>query len=85
MDRAFDYIEQVASKCRFNHCSHAGEDGCAIAAAVADGTLDPARVDSWLRLKAEPAVSSHEQARQAVDERKRRKAAKVAIRRGELT
>lgn len=85
VDRAFRYIEEIASRCRFGHCSHTGEEGCAIAAAVADGALDQARVDSWLRLKAEPATSAHESARQAVDERKRRKAAKVAIRRGEST
>lgn len=36
--------------CRYPNCTHDHEPECAIRAAVADGRIDPARYDSYLRL-----------------------------------
>jgi ribosome biogenesis GTPase len=79
--QAFQDIEVLAGNCSFVNCSHTGEQGCALAAAVTAGTLSVGRLESWLRLRAEPQASHQELARGAVAERKRRKAAKVAARR----
>jgi len=49
----FEDIEELAARCRFKDCGHGGEPGCAIAAALADGTLDQARYDSYLKLQRE--------------------------------
>ncbi|MEQ9812344.1 MAG: ribosome small subunit-dependent GTPase A [Azospirillaceae bacterium] len=55
IDAAFDDVTTLAAGCRFNDCRHEGEPGCAVAAAVADGTLDPARVTRWRKLRREEA------------------------------
>ena len=51
----FADIEEVAGECRFRDCGHAGEPGCAVAEAIAAGTLDAARVASYQKLVAEIA------------------------------
>jgi ribosome biogenesis GTPase len=50
---AFDDVSTLATSCRFTNCGHGAEPGCAVRAAVADGRLDPARLDSYLKLQAE--------------------------------
>jgi ribosome biogenesis GTPase len=81
VEQAFQDVERLARGCQHARCSHTGETGCAVAAAVSDGRLEAGRVEGWLRLRAEPQAPDHEVARSLVDERKRRKAAKVAARR----
>ncbi len=44
---AFADIEALAAGCRFGDCTHAGEPGCAVREAVADGRLQPARLDGF--------------------------------------
>jgi ribosome biogenesis GTPase len=46
----FADILEIAGECRFHNCRHQGEPGCSVAAAVADGRLDPQRVGRMLRL-----------------------------------
>jgi ribosome biogenesis GTPase len=53
----FDDVTDVALACRFANCAHADEPGCAIRAAVAEGTLDPARIARWRKLAEEDAAS----------------------------
>ena len=53
LDAAFADVEKLAAGCRFNDCAHEGEPGCAVLAAVDDGTLDPARLESWRKLQRE--------------------------------
>lgn len=81
VEHAFQDIEALARLCSYPRCSHAGEEGCALAGALADGRLERGRLEGWLRLKSELAPSAPEQARRDVADRKRRKAAKVADRR----
>ncbi len=51
----FPEIDELAASCRFSDCAHEVEPGCAVVAAVAAGTLDPARVASYRKLKRETA------------------------------
>ena len=53
LDQLFADVEALAAMCRFNDCSHAGEPGCAIAAALQAGELDHERLTSYLSLKTE--------------------------------
>ena len=43
----------LAADCRFRDCGHRTEPGCAVAAAIDDGRLDPARYTAWRKLQAE--------------------------------
>ncbi len=81
VEQAFHDVEVLARDCAYANCSHAGEEGCALAAALSDGRLARGRLEAWLRLKAEPQASDYESARRVVDDRKRRKANKTADRR----
>ena len=54
----FDDVTAVALDCRFANCTHRDEPGCAIGAAVAEGELDPARVERWRKLAGEDAANS---------------------------
>ena len=48
-------IEDIASACRFTDCSHTVELGCALTEAVEAGTLEEARLTSYLKLLRESA------------------------------
>lgn len=49
----FPEIVALAGHCRFRNCRHAAEPGCAVRAALAEGTLAPERFHSFLKLRAE--------------------------------
>jgi ribosome biogenesis GTPase len=49
----FDDITDLAAGCRFNDCKHQAEPGCAVTAAVKDGTLAPERLRRWQKLSGE--------------------------------
>src|SRR6202044_2806394 len=85
VEQTFQDLEALARSCRYTNCSHAGEEGCAIAAAIADGRLDRSRVEGWLRWRVDPSDAGQQTARRDIAERKRRKAAKVAHRRAART
>lgn len=51
--RAFADVEELARECRFTDCAHRSEPGCAVTAAVADGTLPARRVQSYHKLQRE--------------------------------
>lgn len=53
IDAAFWDLEELSHACRFSNCTHTTEPGCAIQAALTDGTLDAARWNSFRKLKAE--------------------------------
>jgi ribosome biogenesis GTPase len=56
LDDAFAEVTELAASCRFRDCQHRGEPGCAVDAAVAGGTLDPARRDGMHKLEREIAA-----------------------------
>ena len=53
LDLAFSDVAATAESCRFSDCRHASEPGCAVQAAVADGTLHADRFDGWQKLERE--------------------------------
>ncbi len=55
VDTVFDDIAALQRACRFRDCSHQDEPGCAIAAAIASGTLTQERLDHQRKLRAELA------------------------------
>ena len=50
---AFAEIEALATRCRFHDCRHLSEPGCAVLAALGDGSLDAARWDAYGKLQRE--------------------------------
>jgi ribosome biogenesis GTPase len=52
----FDDVAALAAGCRFSDCRHENEPGCAVAAAVEAGALDPERLASFHKLAAEAAA-----------------------------
>ena len=58
LNTLFAEIVELASQCRFRDCTHAHEPGCAVQAATADGTLDPARLDRWRKLTEENSTNT---------------------------
>jgi ribosome biogenesis GTPase / thiamine phosphate phosphatase len=59
-DGGFADIEALAEGCKFRDCRHAKEPGCALRAAIASGTLDPARFANYLKLRDEVAGAANQ-------------------------
>ncbi len=55
LEHAFPDIEELSHGCRFRDCRHEGEPGCAVLEALERGHLDPARLNSFRKLRAEAA------------------------------
>jgi ribosome small subunit-dependent GTPase A len=53
VDTAYADVALLAAECRFRDCGHRSEPGCAVAAAIDEGRLDPARYTAWRKLQAE--------------------------------
>ena len=51
----FADVEELAAHCRFSDCAHGTEPGCAVKAAIADGTLPFGRWASYKKLQRELA------------------------------
>jgi ribosome biogenesis GTPase len=47
---AFAEVEELFSQCRFSNCTHDTEPGCAVLAALEDGSLSP---EQWKSYKAQ--------------------------------
>jgi ribosome biogenesis GTPase / thiamine phosphate phosphatase len=50
---AFSDVESIAAACYFSNCRHQNEPGCAVRKALADGTLDAGRYESFVKLERE--------------------------------
>ena len=75
LEETFDDVTSLFAHCRFSDCSHEGEPGCAVKAALADGTLPQERWDSYSKLEAELAhLDRRLDKRAQSEERKRWKA-----------
>lgn len=53
LDESFAEILELAAQCRFRDCRHDAEPGCAVQAALDEGTLDPERFFSYQRQNAD--------------------------------
>ena len=71
-DDAFSDVEELAAECRFNDCAHRTEPGCAVRAALAEGSLPRDRFESWQKLQRElRSIAIRTDARLRKEERKR--------------
>ncbi|MCX4820105.1 ribosome small subunit-dependent GTPase A [Streptomyces sp. NBC_01142] len=48
--QVFSEIEELAAQCRFHDCGHGAEPGCAVLAAIEDGSLPERRLESYRKL-----------------------------------
>lgn len=53
LSNAFDDVERLAAACRFTDCRHDTEPGCAVRAALADGSLRADRLAGYQKLERE--------------------------------
>lgn len=53
LGETFSDVEDLSRACRFRDCHHEDEPGCAVQAAVEDGRLEEARLESWRSLQKE--------------------------------
>jgi len=53
VDETFADVADLAADCRFADCAHVSEPGCAVLAALADGTLAEERFESYRKLLGE--------------------------------
>ena len=53
LSRTFDDVESIAAGCKFRDCTHDSEPGCAVMAALADGSLDRGRWESYQKQQRE--------------------------------
>ena len=90
LDLAFADVAQAAQSCRFSDCRHEGEPGCAVRAALHDGSLGADRFEGWRKLAREERFRALEM--DAVARRAERKrwavigkagAARARVKRGE--
>ncbi|WP_201293161.1 ribosome small subunit-dependent GTPase A [Arthrobacter zhaoguopingii] len=56
MEQMFGDVDELAGLCRFSDCAHQQEPGCAVQAALADGTLEDRRWNNYLKLQREMAA-----------------------------
>jgi len=70
----FADIEELAGHCQFHDCKHGTDRGCAIRAAMAEGKLDAARFDGFMKLEdeIEKLRRSRKKRQMTVDRRNRR-------------
>ncbi|HEX2645915.1 MAG TPA: ribosome small subunit-dependent GTPase A [Candidatus Dormibacteraeota bacterium] len=77
----FEDVEELALQCRFSDCGHRTEPGCAIKAALADGSLDTARFESYRKLQRElRAIAKKGNARLRIEDRRKWKQIAMASR-----
>ena len=86
LDATFPDVLGAAERCRFRDCSHDGEPGCAVAAAIAAGELPAERLASYHKLLREiaaaerardPLLASRTKARSKATQRAMRARAKL--------
>ena len=85
LQRAFDDIEALVRSCRFGDCRHRDEPGCAIQEALAEGTIEAARYQSYEKLQKElQHVARKQDINAQLTEKKRwKKLSRLASQRGQ--
>lgn len=71
IERAFADVFDLMDHCRFRDCKHDREPGCAVQQAIADGGLDPVRLDALEKLiEEEAALEEERRAREKAADRR---------------
>lgn len=60
LSATFEDVEAIVNRCKFTNCQHRTEPGCAVQAALQDGTLDADRWKSYHKLQREAAYQQRE-------------------------
>jgi ribosome biogenesis GTPase len=81
IEGVFEDVSAIAAGCRFRDCAHEDEPGCAVRAAVEEGRLDPARLESLRKLEAEARAAELRRGGAARAEKQRWRAVSREIRR----
>lgn len=82
LDDAFSDVDELAGSCRFGDCRHESEPGCAVRAAIAQGSLEPARLEGYEKLRRELAYLERKGDKRAeAEERRRWRAVQLDFRR----
>jgi ribosome biogenesis GTPase len=68
----FADVAELAGGCKFNDCRHESEPGCAVRAAIADGTIGQQRLDDWRKLQRELEYQRSKQDQRLAAQRKQR-------------
>lgn len=79
VDSAFPDVEETIARCRFRDCGHESEPGCAVRAALEEGSLATDRYASYQKLKRE--AERLRERRTAEGRRERRKRARKSAKR----
>ena len=77
VEQTFGDIEDLAARCRFRNCSHTGEPGCAVRAAIRSGNLDGGRWLSYQKLKNENSYAADSESYLAAKEKKFKEISKI--------
>ena len=77
VEQTFGDIEELAARCRFRNCSHSGEPGCAVRAALESGHLDAGRWLSYQKLKNENSYAADSESYLAAKEKKFKEISKI--------
>jgi ribosome biogenesis GTPase len=72
LEEAFEDVAELAAQCRFSDCAHETEPGCAVRAALEQGTLAPERWDSYLKLQRELEHLERRLDKRALSEQRKR-------------
>jgi ribosome biogenesis GTPase / thiamine phosphate phosphatase len=82
LDSAFQDVSALIAECRFSDCAHDREPGCAVRAALADGSLPADRWASYAKLQRElRSLEVRRDKRLLAEERRRRRAFNRSLRR----
>jgi ribosome biogenesis GTPase len=74
LEETFADVAALAEECRFTDCAHGNEPGCAVRAALADGSLPQVRWESYRKLQRElQALAVKQDARLRSEARKERR------------
>jgi ribosome biogenesis GTPase len=58
IEAAYEDVAALAAGCRFRDCRHRDEPGCAVRAAIEEGTLDAERLEGLRKLQAEARAAA---------------------------
>jgi len=72
LEEAFDDVTSLFAECRFNDCRHESEPGCAVLAALADGSLTRERWEAYGKLQRELEMLERRLDKQAQSKERRR-------------
>lgn len=82
LEESFDDISLLATTCKFSDCNHSIEPGCAVQSALADGTLQLERFESYFKLQRELKYLHRKQdVRAMLEEKARWKRIHMSVRR----